>query len=114
MAHKKGGGSSRNGRDSSASTSTEWLIDESGEISRCSTTTTSASHYQPFKRCVLSKRSEGSPAFVAPRTDGERRWTFVVNHSDSDAVLDLTGHDLVCDEPFGGRVPAGGVAVVRR
>ncbi|WP_197025918.1 beta-galactosidase [Nocardioides sp. URHA0020] len=51
---------------------------------------------------------------LTERTDGERRWVFVVNHTDTEAVVDVAGHDLVRDEAFGGRVPAGGVAVVRR
>lgn len=51
---------------------------------------------------------------VTERTDGERRWVFAVNHTGSDADLDLAGHDLVRDEPFTGVLPAGQVAVVRR
>ena len=50
---------------------------------------------------------------LTERTDGDRRWVFVVNHTDTDAVVDVTGHDLVREESFGGRVPAGEVAVVR-
>jgi beta-galactosidase len=48
------------------------------------------------------------------RTDGERRWVFVVNHTNSPADLELRGHDLLRDATFSGRVPAGSVAVVRR
>ena len=50
---------------------------------------------------------------VTERTDGARRWVFVVNHTTEDSALDLVGHDLVQDASFDGRVPAGGVAVVR-
>jgi beta-galactosidase len=48
--------------------------------------------------------------------DDGRRWTFVVNHTDEDADLDLAGHDLVSDRPTGDRVRvlAGGVAVIRQ
>ena len=49
------------------------------------------------------------------QADGADSWVFVVNHTDEPATLDLTGHDLVTDQPVMGRlsVPAGGVAVVR-
>jgi beta-galactosidase len=50
---------------------------------------------------------------ITERTDSTRRWVFVVNHTDADALVDLTGHDLVRDAAYDGRVPAGGVAVVR-
>lgn len=46
--------------------------------------------------------------------DGARRWLFAVNHTDGDVPVEVEGHDLVTDVPFGGVVPARGVAVVRR
>ena len=51
---------------------------------------------------------------LTERTDGERRWVFAVNHTDEPATIDVRGHDLLLDATFDGRVPAGGVAVVRR
>ena len=48
------------------------------------------------------------------RTDGERHWVFLVNHTNTPADLDLRGHDLLRGASFSGRVPAGSVAVVRR
>ncbi|KQW47532.1 beta-galactosidase [Nocardioides sp. Root1257] len=51
---------------------------------------------------------------ITERTDGQRRWTFVVNHTDTDAEVDVAGHDLVRDAAHDGRVPPGGVAVIRR
>jgi beta-galactosidase len=37
---------------------------------------------------------------------------FAINHTRSDASVTATGTDLLTGEPFGGAVPAGGVAVV--
>ncbi len=51
---------------------------------------------------------------LTERTDGERRWVFAVNHTEEPATIDVRGHDLLRDVTFDGRVPAGGVAVVRR
>ena len=55
---------------------------------------------------------------VTRRRDGERSWLFVVNHTDAEVVVDVTGHDLVAERGVGGtdeplRVAAGGCAVVR-
>lgn len=51
---------------------------------------------------------------VTERVGGSGRWLFVVNHTDADVPVDVTGHDLVSDAAFTGTVPARGVAVVRR
>lgn len=51
---------------------------------------------------------------VTERTDGSRRWVFVVNHTPEPVEVALAGHDLLTDAPFAGSVAAGGVAVVRR
>ena len=55
---------------------------------------------------------------VTRRRDGERSWLFVVNHTDAEVALDVTGHDLVAERDVDGadgplRVAAGGCAVVR-
>jgi beta-galactosidase len=44
-----------------------------------------------------------------------RSWVFALNHTDEPATLDLTGVDLVADQPVDGtlRLGPGGVAVVR-
>ena len=38
------------------------------------------------------------------QADGADSWVFVVNHTDEPATLDLTGHDLVTDQPVTGRL----------
>jgi len=43
--------------------------------------------------------------------DGQS-FLFAINHTRSDASVSATGTDLLTGEPFGGSVPAGGVAVV--
>ncbi|WP_420117100.1 beta-galactosidase [Micromonospora sp.] len=52
---------------------------------------------------------------VVRRRADDRSWLFVVNHTDAEATLDVTGTDLLTGQPCGGtlRVPAGEVAVVR-
>ncbi|MGK5675599.1 beta-galactosidase [Micromonospora sp. URMC 106] len=52
---------------------------------------------------------------VVRRRDGDRSWLFVVNHTDADARLDVTGVELLTGRPCAGDlvVPAGEVAVVR-
>ncbi|MEU7960210.1 beta-galactosidase [Micromonospora humida] len=52
---------------------------------------------------------------VVRRRADDRSWLFVVNHTDAEAILDVTGTDLLTGQPCGGtlRVPAGEVAVVR-
>ncbi|MFC6286228.1 beta-galactosidase [Nocardioides sp. GCM10027113] len=42
-----------------------------------------------------------------------RRWAFVINHTDDEVPVALSGHDLMAGAPYGGTVAAGGVAVVR-
>jgi beta-galactosidase len=44
-------------------------------------------------------------------SDG-RTWSFVINHTDADATVEVRGRDLLTGEPFTGSVAAGGVAVV--
>ena len=70
---------------------------------------------------IASEAGVPALAGVRPGVEVTRRvaadgttWVFVVNHTDEEAVLDLAGHDLVRDEPSSGRVPAGGVAVIRQ
>ncbi|MFC7495628.1 MULTISPECIES: beta-galactosidase [unclassified Nocardioides] len=63
----------------------------------------------------VSPLAAGHPGVeITERTDGDRRWLFVVNHTDQDVPVAAEGHDLVRDAEFDGRVPARGVAVVRR
>ncbi|MEH0825169.1 MULTISPECIES: beta-galactosidase [unclassified Micromonospora] len=52
---------------------------------------------------------------VVRRRDGERSWLFVVNHTDAEVRLDVTGTELLGGARCAGelRVPAGEVAVVR-
>ena len=52
---------------------------------------------------------------VTRRRRGDLTWLFVLNHGSDDLEIDVTGHDLVADQPVGGRVTvgAGGCAVVR-
>ncbi|HET9020603.1 MAG TPA: beta-galactosidase [Ornithinibacter sp.] len=52
---------------------------------------------------------------VVRRRSGDRTWLFVLNHSDDDCELAVTGHDLVADASVGPalRVLAGTCAVVR-
>ena len=52
---------------------------------------------------------------VVRRSDGERSWLFVINHSDADARLTVAGVELISGDTVDGtlRVPAGSVAVVR-
>jgi beta-galactosidase len=49
------------------------------------------------------------------RTSGEGSWLFLVNDTDRDQYVPVTGHDLVADRPFGPdtALAAGAVAVVR-
>lgn len=56
------------------------------------------------------------PGIELVRRSGEgRSFLFAINHSDADAEVPVSGHDLVADAPTGGalRLPPGGVAVVR-
>jgi beta-galactosidase len=52
---------------------------------------------------------------VTRRRRGDATWLFVLNHGSDDVEIDVTGHDLVADQPVDGRVTvaAGGCAVVR-
>jgi len=52
---------------------------------------------------------------VTRRRRGDLTWLFVLNHGSDDIEIDVTGHDLVADQPVDGRVTvgAGGCAVVR-
>ncbi len=53
---------------------------------------------------------------VTRRVAGDgRSWVFVINHTDEPASCELTGHDLVADQPVPGllQLDPGGVAVVR-
>ena len=52
---------------------------------------------------------------VVRRRSGDRTWLFVLNHTDDDCELAVTGHDLVADASVGPalRVLAGTCAVVR-
>ncbi|MEV0722299.1 beta-galactosidase [Micromonospora purpureochromogenes] len=52
---------------------------------------------------------------VVRRRDGDRSWLFVINHTDADVQLDVTGTELLGGARCTGelRVPAGEVAVVR-
>ncbi|MEU5790728.1 beta-galactosidase [Micromonospora purpureochromogenes] len=52
---------------------------------------------------------------VVRRRDGDRSWLFVVNHTDAEVRLDVTGTELLGGARCTGelRVPAGEVAVVR-
>lgn len=52
---------------------------------------------------------------VVRRTGDAASWLFVLNHTDHEASVAATGHDLVAQTDVDGllRVPAGGVAVVR-
>ncbi|WP_394771400.1 beta-galactosidase [Lacisediminihabitans sp.] len=52
---------------------------------------------------------------VVRRSDGDRTWTFAINHSDSVAVVHVDGVDLLTDTITDGRLTlaAGAVAVVR-
>ncbi|WFE97140.1 beta-galactosidase [Micromonospora sp. WMMD987] len=52
---------------------------------------------------------------VVRRRADDRSWLFVVNHTEGEVTLDVTGTDLLTGQPCGGalRVPAGEVAVVR-
>jgi len=52
---------------------------------------------------------------VVQRADGERTWTFLINHTDDDAEVSLAGRDLLTGRAVSGRWPlaAGAVAVVR-
>jgi len=60
----------------------------------------------------------GLPAGVeaVTRASGSDRWTFVINHSDSPAKVDMAGTDLITGETVRDTltVAAGGVSVVRR
>lgn len=53
---------------------------------------------------------------VVRRVGEEASWTFVINHSDTEAQVALHGRELVSDTDVAGdlRVPGGGVAVVRQ
>ncbi|MBQ0895084.1 beta-galactosidase [Micromonospora sp. U56] len=52
---------------------------------------------------------------VVRRRDGDRSWLFVINHTDAEVRLDVTGTELLGGARCTGelRVPAGEVAVVR-
>jgi len=52
---------------------------------------------------------------VVQRSDGTRTWVFAINHSDTDAVVQVNGLNLLTGMPTRGQltVVAGGVAVVR-
>jgi beta-galactosidase len=52
---------------------------------------------------------------VVRRSDGDRTWTFAINHGDSVAVVHVDGIDLLTGTITDGRltVAAGGIAVVR-
>jgi beta-galactosidase len=52
---------------------------------------------------------------VVRRSDGERSWLFVINHSAAEARLTVAGVELISGDTVAGtlRVPAGRVAVVR-
>jgi beta-galactosidase len=59
----------------------------------------------------------GMPAGVeaVERSDGERRYLFLINHGDADARVAAFGHDLLTGTDHDGAtvVPAGGVRVLR-
>jgi beta-galactosidase len=57
----------------------------------------------------------GPDVEVVRRSDGERSWLFVINHSAAEARLTVAGVELISGETVAGtlRVPAGRVAVVR-
>ena len=49
---------------------------------------------------------------VRRRSADGQGFLFAINHTRSDAAVEASGQDLLTGEPFPGRVPAGGVAVV--
>ncbi|KAK1176840.1 beta-galactosidase [Streptomyces sp. NBS 14/10] len=54
---------------------------------------------------------------VRRHADDGRSWLFLLNHSDTDQRLPVTGHDLLTDEPVGHHgltLPARGAAVLRQ
>lgn len=53
---------------------------------------------------------------VVRRSDGERSWLFVINHSEQEARVNTEGVELIAGTPINGTlvVPAGKVAVVRQ
>jgi beta-galactosidase len=57
----------------------------------------------------------GPDVEVVRRSDGERSWLFVINHSAAEARLTVAGVELISGDTVAGtlRVPAGRVAVVR-
>jgi beta-galactosidase len=64
---------------------------------------------------VVALADVGADVEVVRRTNGERSWLFVINHSGAEARIAVTGAELLSGESIAGtlRVPAGTVAVVR-
>jgi beta-galactosidase len=64
---------------------------------------------------VVAVTDAGEDVEVVRRSNGERSWLFVINHSEADARLTVDGLELITGEAVAGtlRVPAGSVAVVR-
>ena len=64
---------------------------------------------------VASSTTPGNRVEVVRRRGGDRSFVFVINHSDTDAVVAADGYDLVTETTVTGsvRVPAGRCAVVR-
>ncbi|HUG50371.1 MAG TPA: Beta-galactosidase C-terminal domain, partial [Terrimesophilobacter sp.] len=64
---------------------------------------------------LVAVADAGPDVEVVRRSDGERSWLFVINHSDTEARLAVAGLELISGQTVDRtlRVPAGKVAVVR-
>jgi beta-galactosidase len=79
-----------------------------------------AAALEELLRRVTEEAGVGPAADVPPGVEVVRRrseagtWLFVLNHTDDEITVDVTGHDLVADAPVGPlRLAAGRSAVVR-
>lgn len=62
---------------------------------------------------VASVAAAGAQVEIVRRRGEQGSFLFVINHSDEDITVGISGHDLVTDGPTDGAVPAGAVRIIK-